>query len=77
VGFEAAEVRSNTPPLSVRLGQPSDNYDRIEMNGISIYYLPSLSKMFKGVTIKIEKLLFFKWLVVAGEKITGGNHYER
>jgi len=32
--------------------------------------------MFKGVTIKIEKLLFFKWLVVAGEKITGGNHYE-
>jgi len=54
----------------VRLGKPStiENYERIEINGINIYYLQSLSEMFKGITIKIEKLLFFKWLVAAGEK---------
>jgi len=54
----------------VRLGKPSivDNYEQMEIDGISIYYLPSLSEMFKRVTIKIEKLLFFKWLVVSGEK---------
>lgn len=55
---------------SVRLGKPpiTDNYEYTEINGIYIYYLPSLSEMFKEVTIKIEKLFFLKWLVVIGKK---------
>jgi len=45
-----------------------DNYERIEIDGVSVYYLPSLSELFKGITVKMEKLLFLKWLVVSGEK---------
>jgi len=54
----------------VRLGKPPiiDKYEYTEINGIHIFYLPSLSEMFKEVTIKIEKLFFLKWLVVIGKR---------
>jgi hypothetical protein len=54
----------------VRLGKPKDpeNYDRMQAEGIDIYYRSSLGGLFRKITLTIEKLLFIKNLVASGEK---------
>jgi hypothetical protein len=54
----------------VRLGKPknSENYQRLEIEGILIYFKANLADLFGIITIKIEKLLFIKFLVATGAK---------
>lgn len=55
---------------SVRLGVDqgkANNYQKTVVDGINVYYSDRLSASFKAVTVKIEKFLFIKKLVVTGE----------
>jgi hypothetical protein len=54
----------------VRLGKPpkSETYGHVEVAGISVYYRESLASLFAQVTVKTEKLLFFRRLAAVGER---------
>ncbi len=56
---------------SVRLGivKPYEmqNYHQTTVNNIAVYYLERLPRVYRRVTVKVEKLLFFKKLVAVGE----------
>jgi hypothetical protein len=54
----------------VRLGKPeeAENYGRMELDGICVYYRPDLAGLFGKITVKVEKLLFVKSLVATGEQ---------
>ena len=55
---------------SVRRGTPANIqvYEKIEIDGIDVYYSQSLSQVFTCITIKIEKLFFIKILAATGER---------
>lgn len=54
----------------MRLGRPqkSETYEQIEIDGIKVYYRSSIEGVFPKLIVKVEKLLFFKYLVVTTEK---------
>jgi hypothetical protein len=54
---------------SVRVGKPKnlENYEQTSVEGITVYYRPALARLFSRITIKIEKLLFIKFLVASGD----------
>ncbi|MCM0757295.1 hypothetical protein M7775_01775 [Sporomusa sphaeroides DSM 2875] len=55
---------------SVRLGIDPGKvqiYPKSVVEGINVYYVDSVAQRFKTVSVKLEKLLFFKKLIAAGE----------
>jgi len=54
----------------VRLGKPKnpENFEKIEIEDIGIYFKLSLTDSFSKITVKIEKLLFIKSLVATGDR---------
>lgn len=40
----------------------------MEVDGIKVYYRSSMEEAFPRLVVKVEKLLFFKYLVVAMDK---------
>lgn len=58
------------PTVKIGAAKPYNQscYLKTAVNGIEVYYLDRLPTVFKTVTVKIEKLLFFKNLVALGEK---------
>jgi hypothetical protein len=54
---------------SVKVGKSKDleNYEQTSVEGITVYYRPALARLFSKITIKIEKLLFIKFLVASGD----------
>ena len=56
---------------SVRLGIDASKaqiYQREVVGGINIYYSDSVASNFNTVTLKLEKLLFFKKLIAVSER---------
>lgn len=56
---------------SVRLGIDASKaqiYQREIVEGINIYYSDSVASNFKMVTLRLEKLLFFKKLIAVSER---------
>ncbi|HML35154.1 hypothetical protein [Sporomusa sphaeroides] len=55
---------------SVRLGIDPEKvqiYPKAIVEGIDVYYVDSVAQRFKTVSVKLEKLLFFKKLIATGE----------
>lgn len=56
---------------SVRLGEADPgkmhSYNKTSVDGIEVYYLDRLPEFFTAITVKIEKLFFFKKLVAKGK----------
>ena len=54
----------------MRLGKPKnlEIYEKLEIEGILVYYKLSLTDLFSKITVKLEKLLFIKFLVATGNK---------
>ncbi|MDR7866549.1 MAG: hypothetical protein RIN56_06980 [Sporomusaceae bacterium] len=54
----------------MRLGKPEkpENYNQTELDGVGVYYKPSLAGLFGKITVKVEKILFVKSLVATGER---------
>ncbi|WP_176215378.1 hypothetical protein [Sporomusa malonica] len=44
------------------------NYPKVVVDDIDVYYLESVATSFKTVRVKIEKLLFFKKLIAVSER---------
>ncbi len=67
---QACCVKSALYP-AVRLGKPDSqqmaNYRQVTIDGIEVYYLDRLPQSFPRIKITIEKLLFFRKLVVVEE----------
>ncbi len=40
----------------------------MEVDGIKVYYRGSMEDVFSKVIVKVEKFLFFKYLVVTAER---------
>lgn len=56
---------------SVRLGIDPGKvqiYPKTVVDGIDVYYIDGVARSFKTVKVKLEKLLFFKKLIAAGEQ---------
>ncbi|BBB92319.1 MAG TPA: hypothetical protein PKA28_17400 [Methylomusa anaerophila] len=58
--------------LSVQLGKiephQMHSFNKIVIDDTEVYYLDRLPEIFKSITVKIEKMLFFKNLVASGDK---------
>jgi hypothetical protein len=54
----------------VRRGKPKnpENYERLAIEGVNIYYKLSVAASFGKITVRIERLLFIKSLVATGDK---------
>lgn len=54
---------------SVKLGvnpYDIDSYNKVDRDGVAIYYPDSVSDVFKTVTVKVEGILFYKQLLALG-----------
>ncbi|WP_222427899.1 hypothetical protein [Sporomusa sp. KB1] len=51
----------------MRLGKTDKavHYKQVNIDGIEVYYHPTVAEIFKRLTIKIEKIFFFKRLVAS------------
>ena len=55
------------PSVKIRRPKNMENYEQTIVEGITVYYQPKLARLFSKVTIKIEKILFIKYLAAAGD----------
>lgn len=46
----------------------SETFEQMEVDGIKVYYRGSMADVFSKVIVKVEKFLFFEYLVVAADK---------
>ena len=55
------------PSVKIRRPKNMEDYEQTIVEGITVYYQPVLARLFSKITIKIEKLLFIKYLAATGD----------
>lgn len=65
------EVRVRNQIPAVQLGKTDKvvHYEKTTVDGVEVYYHPTVAELFAKLTVKVEKLFFMKKLIAKGSQM--------